>query len=432
MIARAIVTRLLRRIDGGLLRIVEPGRTHTFGDPDEALRVTVTFRDAGVWRALLRGSTGLGETYMDARWDADDVTALVRLAARNARKLDRLRARLALLVRPVQWFRGGRANTRRRSRRQIATHYDLGNDLFAAMLDERMLYSAAKFATPETSLEDAQLAKLDAICRKLELRPDDHLLEIGTGWGGLAIHAAARYGCRVTTTTISREQHALAVRRVRAAGLQDRVTVLLRDYRQLAGTYDKLVAVEMIEAVGWRNFDRFFARVSELLEPDGLALLQAILIDDRAYDVEKAGRSFITTFIFPGGALPSMEVMARCLRRRTDLQWLGVEDLTHDYVLTLRHWRDRFLAAAPALEAAGYDRRFQRLWELYLRYCEAGFMERRISDVQALLAKPGYRPRPAALPGARVNMRLLTESSRNAGPREASFARARRPPGPTT
>jgi cyclopropane-fatty-acyl-phospholipid synthase len=392
----------------------------------------VTFRDGRVWRALLRGSTGLGETYMDGRWDADDVTALVRLAARNARKLDRLRARLAPLVRPAQWVRGGRVNTRRRSRRQIAAHYDLGNDLFAAMLDERMLYSAAKFATPETSLEDAQLAKLDAICRKLELRPDDHLLEIGTGWGGLAIHAAGHYGCRVTTTTISREQHSLATERVRAAGLEDRVTVLLRDYRELDDSYDKLVAIEMIEAVGWRNFDRFFARVSDLLEPDGLALLQAILIDDRAYDVEKTGRSFITTFIFPGGALPSMEVMARCVRRRTDLQWLGVEDLTHDYVLTLRHWRDRFLAAAPALQPAGYDRRFQRLWELYLRYCEAGFMERRITDVQALLAKPGYRPRAAQPRGARVNMRRLTESSRNPGPREASLARARRPPGPTT
>jgi cyclopropane-fatty-acyl-phospholipid synthase len=421
MIARAIVTRFLRRIEGGSLTIVEPGRTHTFGDRDEALRVTVTFRDDGVWRALLRGSTGLGESYMDARWDADDVTALVQLAARNAPKLDRLRARFAALVRPVQYLRGGRPNSKRRSRRQIARHYDLGNDLFAAMLDERMVYSSAMFATQHTSLEDAQLAKLDAICAKLDLRPDDHLLEIGTGWGGLAIHAASRYGCRVTTTTISREQHAEATERVRAAGLADRVTVLLSDYRELTDTYDKLVAIEMIEAVGWRNFDRFFARVGELLEPDGLALLQAILIDDRAYDVEKAGRSFITTFIFPGGALPSMEVMARCARQRTDLQWLDVEDLTADYVLTLRHWRRRFLAARSELEAAGYDRRFQRLWELYLRYCEAGFRERRITVVQALLAKPGYR----------VNMRPLMASTRNAGPRDASLASASRPPGPT-
>ena len=421
MIARAIVTRFLRRIEGGSLTVVEPGRTHVFGPSDEALRVTVTLQDPGVWRALLRGSTGLGESYMDGRWNADDLTALVRLGARNARKLDRWRARFALVVRPVQRLRGGRANTVRRSRRQIARHYDLGNDLFAAMLDERMVYSSAMFATPGASLEEAQLAKLDAICTKLELRPDDHLLEIGTGWGALAIHAAAQYGCRVTTTTISRAQHAEATARVRAAGLQDRVTVLLRDYRELTDRYDKLVAIEMIEAVGWRNFDRFFARVSDLLQPDGLALLQAILIDDRAYDVEKAGRSFITTFIFPGGALPSMEVMARSVRRHTDLQWLDVQDLTADYVLTLRHWRDRFLRARAALEAAGYHGRFQRLWELYLRYCEAGFMERRITDVQALFAKPGYR----------VNMRPLIASSKNAGPREASLASASRPPGPT-
>ncbi|HET8822419.1 MAG TPA: cyclopropane-fatty-acyl-phospholipid synthase family protein [Thermoleophilaceae bacterium] len=383
--------RLLRRIEGGSLRIVAPGATHTFGSPDEALRVTVTLHDSDVWRALLRGSTGLGQTYMDARWDADDLTALVRLAARNAVKLDRLRERFALLVRPIQMLRGGRVNTVRRSRRHIARHYDLGNDLFAAMLDERMLYSSALFETPQTSLEDAQVAKLEAICAKLELRPDDHLLEIGTGWGGLAIHAAGRYGCRVTTTTISVEQHREAVRRVRAAGLSDRVTVLECDYRDLRGSYDKLVAVEMVEAVGWRNFEGFFERVSGLVEPDGLVLLQAILIDDRAYDVEKAGRSFITTFIFPGGALPSMEVMARCVRRCTDLQWIDVQDLTADYVLTLRHWRERFAAAAGGLEAAGYDRRFRRLWELYLRYCEAGFMERRITNVQALFAKPGYR-----------------------------------------
>jgi cyclopropane-fatty-acyl-phospholipid synthase len=421
VIARAIVTRFLRGIEGGTLTVVEPGRTHVFGDRDEALRVTVTLHDAGVWRALLRGSTGMGTSYMEGRWDADDVTALVRLAARNARKLDRLRTRFAVLVRPVQQLRGGRANTVRRSRRQIASHYDLGNDLFAAMLDDRMVYSSAIFATPQTSLEDGQVAKLDAICAKLELRPDDHLLEIGTGWGGLAIHAASRYGCRVTTTTISRQQAAEATERVRAAGLEDRVTVLLRDYRELTDTYDKLVAIEMIEAVGWRNFDAFFERVSGLLEPDGLALLQAILIDDRAYDVEKAGRSFITTFIFPGGALPSMEVMAHCIRRNTDLQWLDVEDLTADYVLTLRHWRERFVAARPQLEAAGYDRGFQRLWELYLRYCEAGFTERRITDVQALFAKPGYR----------VNMRPLMASSRKAGPRDASLASASRPPGPT-
>jgi cyclopropane-fatty-acyl-phospholipid synthase len=395
-LARKIVSRLLGRIESGSLRIVDGDRAYTFGPDDEALRVTVTFHDPGVWRALLRGSTGLGETYMDGRWDADDLTALVRLAARNAPKLDRLRSRLAFALRPVQLVRGGRANSVRRSRRQISAHYDLGNDLFGHMLDERMLYSSAVFETPETSLEDAQVGKLELICSKLELRPDDHLLEIGTGWGGLAIFAASRYGCRVTTTTISAEQHALATERIREAGLEDRVTVLLRDYRELDDTYDKLVAIEMIEAVGWRNFERFFERCSELLEPDGLALLQAITIDDRAYDVEKAGASFITTYIFPGGCLPSVEVMARCVRRNTDMQWLSLQDITADYVLTLRHWRERFLAAEAQLDAAGYDLRFRRLWELYLRYCEAGFAERRIADVQVVFAKPAHHKRAAS------------------------------------
>jgi cyclopropane-fatty-acyl-phospholipid synthase len=428
MIARAIGLRLLRRVEGGSLRVVEGERTWAFGPDDSALRATITMHDAGVWRQLVfRGSTGLGETYMDGRWDADDLAALVRLAARNAPKLDRLRRRFALVVKPVQSVRQWRSNTPRRSRRQISRHYDLGNDLFGLMLDPRMLYSCAIFETPETPLEDAQVAKLDAICSKLDLHADDHLLEIGTGWGALAIHAASRHGCRVTTTTISREQHALAVERVRAAGLSDRVTVLLQDYRELDGTYDKLVSIEMIEAVGWRGFDRFFARCSELLEPDGLMLLQAITIDDRAYDVEKTGTSFITTFIFPGGCLPSMERMARSVRRRTDLQWLDLEDIAAHYVLTLRAWAERFAAAAGELDGLGYDVRFRRLWELYLRYCEAGFAERRIAVVQALLAKPGAQPR-----GLRLNMRSLTASSSSAGPREASFATASLPPGPTT
>ena len=346
MIARTIVTRFLRRIEGGSLTVVEPGRTHTFGDRDEALRVTVTLRDARVWRALLRGSTGLGESYMDGRWDADDLTALVRLAARNALKLDRLRSRFAFLVRPVQFLRGGRANTRapqpppdRRATTTSATTCSPRCSTTGCSI--RRACSRRR----RRSLEEAQVAKLDAICAKLELRPDDHLLEIGTGWGGLAIHAASRYGCRVTTTTISREQHAEATRRVRAAGLDDRVTVLLRDYRELTDTYDKLVAIEMIEAVGWRNFDRFFSRVQRAAAARRAGA--AAGDPDRRPRVRRGegGRSFITTFIFPGGALPSMEVMARCVRRHTNLQWLDVQDLTADYVLTLRHWRERFLAA---------------------------------------------------------------------------------------
>ena len=217
------------------------------------------------------------------------------------------------------------------------------------------------------------------------------MLEIGTGWGGFAVYAAERYGCRVTTTTISAEQHAYATERVREAGLQDRVTVLLEDYRELTGSYDKLVSIEMIEAVGWQYFPTFFKRCSELVKDDGAMLLQAIVIDDRAYEVEKAGKSFINTHIFPGGCLPSMEVIARSVARVTDFRQVHLDDITAHYALTLERWRERFLAATERLSALGYDERFRRLWELYLSYCEGGFRERRIQDVQLLLAKPQFR-----------------------------------------
>ena len=263
-----------------------------------------------------------------------------------------------------------------------------------------MMYSCAVFERPDASLEEASLAKLERVCRKLRLRPGDRVLEIGTGWGGFALHAAGRYGCHVTTTTISREQHAYTTRRVREAGLQDRVTVLLEDYRELSGTYDKLVSIEMIEAVGWQYFQTFFRRCSELLADDGAMLLQAITIDDRAYEVEKAGRSFINTHIFPGGCLPSMEVISRSVARATDLRPVHLEDITAHYATTLACWRERFLAGAEQLAELGYDERFRRLWELYLSYCEGGFRERRIQDVQLLLAKPRNRSEPLLSAGA--------------------------------
>jgi cyclopropane-fatty-acyl-phospholipid synthase len=259
------------------------------------------------------------------------------------------------------------------------------------MLDPTMMYSCALFERPGMSLEEASLAKLERVCERLRLGPDDHVVEIGTGWGGFAVHAAATRGCRVTTTTISREQHDWALEAVRRAGVEDRVTVLLEDYRDLTGTYDKLVSLEMIEAVGWRHFGTFFEKCSSLLAPDGLMLLQAITIDDRAYEVEKAGASFINTYVFPDGCLPSTEVISRCVARRTDMQMAGMDDLTPHYAETLRRWRANFVAAVPRLASLGYDRRFQRLWTLYLSWCEAGFAERRIGDVVMLFAKPRHR-----------------------------------------
>jgi cyclopropane-fatty-acyl-phospholipid synthase len=393
-VARRLVLRLLRRVHGGALEIVDGTERLTFGDTTATrpLKATLDVRSPRFYRALLRGSVGLCESYMDGLWECSDLVALTRIAALNVRALDNLRRVLAPVLIPVQrWMRWLRRNTIGRSRRQIAAHYDLGNDLFGCFLDSTMMYSCAIFDSPEATLEEASLAKLERVCAKLDLGPADHVLEIGTGWGGFAVYAAEHYGCRVTTTTISREQHAYATERVRTAGLGERVTVLLEDYRALQGSYDKLVSIEMIEAVGWQNFPTYFRRCSELLEDDGAMLLQAIVIDDRAYQVEKASKSFINTYIFPGGCLPSLELISRQLPRVTDLRQVHLEDITAHYATTLALWRERFLDASKHLADLGYDERFRRLWELYLSYCEGGFRERRIQDVQLLLAKPGYR-----------------------------------------
>jgi cyclopropane-fatty-acyl-phospholipid synthase len=396
-----VIHRLLARARGGVLELREPdGTVVRLGQPtaDAPLHAVLEVRSTELYRRLLRGSSGLAEAYMDGLWTSPDLVALVRLGARNGEAMDRPRRLVRPFVGPARAI--GRArNTIARSRKQISAHYDLGNDLFALFLDERMMYSSAIFPRPDATLEEAALHKIDVVCRKLDLRASDHLLEIGTGWGALAVHAAGEYGCRVTTATISREQRDLAVERIRAAGLEDRVDVVLRDYRQLRGTYDKLVSIEMIEAVGWKDFGTFFACCSDLLAPDGLMLLQAITTSDRAYGVEKGNRSFMATYIFPGGCLPSSKVIARCVARHTDLRTIAAHDITGHYAETLRHWRERFAARRDELPALGYDKRFARLWELYLAYCEAGFRERRIRDVQVLLAKPRWRPEAAATTG---------------------------------
>ena len=380
---RRVVLALLKRIESGQLTVVEDGRRLVFGSGSP--QATVIVHDPAVWRAALRGGRGLAETYMDGLWDSPDVTAVIEVAARNLHGIDRIRQRL----RPLRVPRP--RNTPGRARKDIAAHYDLGNDLFALMLDETMMYSGAIFERRDVTLAEASRAKLDRICDKLDLGPSDHVLEIGTGWGGFALHAAATRGCRVTTTTLSREQRELALERVREAGVQDRVTILLEDYRELTGTYDKLVSIEMIEAVGWKDFGTYFERCASLLRPDGVMALQAITIDDRLYDVEKAQRSFMNSLIFPNGCLPSVEVIARNVARHGDLRMVDLEDITPHYAETLRRWRANVEAQAARLAELGYDERFQRLWTLYLSFCEAGFTERRIGNVQVVLAKPRWR-----------------------------------------
>jgi cyclopropane-fatty-acyl-phospholipid synthase len=389
-VARTVIDLILRRIRAGQLVLIEGERRRSYGSGTPS--ATVVVRSPRTWRMLLHGSLGLADAYAKGLWDTPDLVALIRLGARNTATVNGLRQRLRPVVRPIQLARSlRRPSSRRRRRRDIAAHYDLGNELFARMLDPTMTYSCAMFDHPEAPLEEAQRNKLELVCQKLELKPRDRVLEIGTGWGSFALHAAATRGCHVTTTTISREQHNHVCELVREAGLNDRITVLSRDYRDLEGRYDKLVSLEMIEAVGWRRTGSFLGTCSQLLEPAGAMLLQAITIDDRAYEVEKASRSFIKERIFPGGSLPSLAAITQDLARHTDLQLVHLQDLTANYVPTLRRWRERFLADAEELAALGYDETFQRLWTLYLAYCEAGFAERRICDVQLVLAKPACR-----------------------------------------
>ncbi len=397
-LARRAVHRLLAGLRGGRVEIDEAEATLDFGPPDAELRARVEIRDPRAYRWMLRGSTGLGEGYVEGLWTADDLVALIRIACRNLAPIDRRRRQLQPLLGPLQ-----RAvalvprNTRVDAARHVSAHYDLGNRLFESFLDHRLMYSCAYFPTPDATLEEAQTAKLERVCERLELGPDDHLLEIGTGWGGLAIHAASTRGCRVTTTTISREQQAYAAERVREAGLSDRIEILLRDYRDLSGTYDKLVSIEMIEAVGWQYFPTFFAKCAELTGPAGAMFLQAIVIDDDLYEQEKASRSFANKHIFPGGCLPSLRLIAG-LAQRAGMPVSWCEEITDHYALTLASWRRRFNDAFPALRGLGYDERFSRLWNFYLAHSEGGFRERRLGDYQLLLAKPGWvgNGRPAA------------------------------------
>jgi len=341
---------------------------------------------------LLAGGLGAAHAYLEGRWESRDLVSLVRLFARNRGTRERLRRQVAWLGRtlaPV--LRLLAANTRRGSRKNIAAHYDLGNDFFGLFLDESMTYSCALFERDDATLEEAQQAKIERLCERLRLGLDDHLLEIGTGWGAFAIHAARRYGCRVTTTTISAAQKSEAELRVRAAGLADRVRVLGTDYRDLRGRYSKIVSVEMVEAIGLRQLPNYFAALDRLLEPGGLAAIQAITIADRNFRTAARSVDFIQRYIFPGSAIPSLSALLAAAAKSSRLTPLQVDDLGLHYARTLRAWRQRFEARLDAVRAQGFDERFVRLWRYYLAYCEGGFLERAIGDVQILFAGPAFR-----------------------------------------
>jgi cyclopropane-fatty-acyl-phospholipid synthase len=390
-LARRLFFARLAALRHGRLRIREGSETHVFGGPSGGLDATLVVRDPACSSEIaFGGSIGAGESYMLGHWRSDDLGTLMRLMLQNREALDALETGIARITAPLRRFAHWlHRNTRAGSRRNISAHYDLGNDLFRLFLDETMMYSCAFFERPEMTLAEASTAKLDRICRSLALGPGDHVLEIGTGWGGFALHAAGRYGCRVTTTTISPSQHALAVERIRAAGLDDRVTVLLEDYRDLRGRYDKLVSIEMIEAVGHQYLGDYFRCCAGLLNPGGRMLLQAITIADRHYFRTRDEVDFIKRYIFPGAFIPAISAMAQAMAVSSDLRIVHLEDIGPHYATTLARWRDNFLSNLARVRALGYPDTFIRMWEFYFCYCEAGFAERQLGDVQMVLAREG-------------------------------------------
>lgn len=390
------VLRQLSQLKSGHLVVIENGERLMFGDSGAGLVGEVQIHDTSVWGMIAsNGSIGAGEAFIHGYWSSPDLTKVIRVLVSNMDVLDAMEGGLARLGRPLirglHWIN---RNTRKGSQKNIAAHYDLGNEMFEQFLDPTMMYSAAQFLTADDTLEQAQLNKLQRICQKLDLKPTDHLLEIGTGWGSMALYAAQHYGCKVTTTTLSKEQFDYAQARIEALGLQEQVTLLLEDYRDLTGQYDKLVSIEMIEAVGHHFLPSYFKQCSQLLKPHGLMLLQAITIREQRYEQAKSSVDFIQRYIFPGGALPSVQKMLEIVGKDTDMNLMHMEDFGLHYAKTLRLWHENFRRAHGRLTELGYDDYFLRLWEFYLCYCEGGFLERSIGTAQLLLAKPAAMPAP--------------------------------------
>ncbi len=394
-LAQTLLEKRLRQIPRGILVIEDETESKSFGSRDVTTDVVakIVIHDSSAYRDIaFGGSIGAAEAYMLGKWSSPDLVDLVRLMSLNIDFLNSMDDSKPLFYRlfdkACHWLN---RNTASKAKDNISAHYDLSNEFFALFLDPEMMYSSAMFAGAETGLDEAAVHKLDVICRKLDLQASDHLLEIGTGWGGMAIHAARNYGCRVTTTTISREQYEAACERVSDAGLDDLVTVIFKDYRELEGSFDKLVSIEMIEAVGHEFYKQYFATCAALLKPDGLMLIQAITVPDQRYRYACNSVDFIQRYIFPGGSLPGHEVVMSSIRKHTDLQMVGMQEIGEDYARTLQIWRQRFLSRLDEVKALGFDDVFIRMWDYYLCYCQGAFEERVIGTSQFLFAKPDWR-----------------------------------------
>ena len=394
-LARRIVLSRLEMLESGQIIVSENGEQVALGHLSEECPLTATvcvINPKFYSEIAFGGAIGAGEAYIEGYWACANLSDLLQILIRNREVLEQVDSGLAFFAKPLRkLLHALNRNTRSGSRKNIAAHYDLGNDFYQLWLDEKMMYSSAYFATTDTTLEDAASAKLDRICKKLDLSANDSVIEIGTGWGGFAIHAAQHFGCHVTTTTISQQQYNYAKQAISDAGLEGKITLLFQDYRDLEGRFDKLVSIEMIEAVGHEYHDTYFKKCCELLKPEGQMLLQAITIADQRFDQYKSGVDFIKRYIFPGGCLTSVTDMSRTLTRHTDMRVIHLEDIGSHYATTLRHWHDRFFARIDEVRQLGYSESFIRTWEFYLCYCESAFIERAIGDVQMLIMRPGAR-----------------------------------------
>ena len=391
-LARRLMLKKLETLQGGTLNVVDAAGTTTLGNPGDLSATLVVRRPAFYRHAVLGGTLSVAESYLRGDWECDDLTSMLRIFVRNISQTQQLDSGFSGIAKQFnRLYHTLHANSRTGSRRNIHAHYDLGNEFFRLMLDETMAYSSGIFLTPESTLYEASVEKIDRLCRKLELKPTDHLLEIGTGWGGLALHAATQYGCRVTTTTISQQQYNIARQRIAEAGLSEQVPLLLTDYRDLTGQYDKIVSVEMIEAVGHQYLDTYFGCCSRLLKPSGSFALQSIIMPDQGYSKYLKSVDFIQKYIFPGGCLPSMSSMLTSTARATDLRLAHAEDFGPHYARTLREWRQRFHENLSEVRRLGYPERFVRMWDYYLSYCEAAFDERYIGVVQLQFDKQQFR-----------------------------------------
>ena len=409
-LAKAMVIKQFSKLTKGQLLVNESGNSYIFGSKDNDFPVSATINVLSneMYSVIAaKGLNGAAEAYVKGLWSSDDLTELIRIFVRNREAANQIEGGVAKLATGLFYLQHSlRRNNHKGSLRNITAHYDLGNDLFDNFLDKTKMYSCAIFEKENSSLEQASINKLQRICKKLELSSNDHVLEIGTGWGGFAIYAAKTFGCKVTTTTISKKQYEYTLEKVKTLGLQDKISVLKKDYRDLTGKFNKLVSIEMIEAVGHHYYHDFFKKCNQLLSPKGIMLLQSIIITDYLYEEAKQFSDFIKTYIFPGSCIPSISKLCESSAKATDMRLFHLEDITPHYAKTLNHWRHNFSNNRQKIQDLGFSEEFIRLWNFYFCYCEGGFIERQIGAVQMIFTKPLCRIDPI-LPEIKSNPELI-------------------------